>query len=325
MLNSFTYPDAVTMHDSLCRRFMLGKPGEDYNWKGSFEVGMDNLTVGVESFDFNYDLKQLWLTRARWNTMVRQYIDPEALDVTLGMVETYLTKHGTAKRGISTLRMAPPLETEGWAEYTENVSEEIRTKMVKSWMAGRRMSRRWGSCMISLTYRNVPHPTVTLNSRTSYFGFLAMMDVTVAQVFAKMCGDIVGVHPGDMRFVWQLNLAQYHGFRSMAWGLSIPKYKAVLDKYVFRRDEMTARPGLRKTLTGYKVLREHDDAGILYGDETYASRLRMRRRYHTEVMGHDYGDPFVGGTRYPKNGKKAEPLPHLWTADLDFSAIKRGM
>jgi hypothetical protein len=330
-LNSFTFSDVPSMHDGMCRRFMLGKYPNDYNWLGGSDVGMDNLTLGIESFDWNLDLKQYWITRLRWNMMVRQYINPEALDQTLDMVGKYLHKKSSGKRGVSTLRMQAAPDDDGLDEALLDHAgpgiEEMRTNLVSSWNAGRRTSRRWGSCMLTMTFRMLPHPTVTLNSRTSYFGYLALLDVNVAHVFARMCGDIVGVHPGEMQFIWQLNIAQYHSYRSLAWPLSQPEYRSILDKYADDRDnpKVLARKGLRNQINGYNSMRLHDIGGILYGDETYASRLRMRRRFHTEVMGEDYGDQFEGGTRYPRNTKKAKPLPHLWTGDLDFSAIHRGM
>jgi hypothetical protein len=328
VLNTFTFDTVPEMHDWFCRRFFVGKLGEHYNWSGTSEVGMDNVGIGVQSFDFDVNLKELWLTRHRWNMMVRQYIDPDALANTLNMVEMYLGRGGKARRGIATMRMAAPTPTEGLDEegvdLTTNVSEELRTKLVKSWNAGRQMSRRWGSCMLSLTYRNVPHPTVTLSSRTTYFGYLALMDITVAQVFGRMCGAIVGVNPADMRFVWNLNLAQSHGFRCLAWALSRPEYKEKLDKHVRDRSNIDRKvhAGFYKQLIGYRKVTSFDDAGVLYGDEKFASYSRVRRRFHTEVMGYEYGAQFEGGTHTTKTSRLA-PLPDLWTSGLDFSALER--
>jgi hypothetical protein len=325
MLNQFIFDTVPQMHDSMCRRFFVGKLGEDYNWAGTSEVGMDNVTLGVRSFGYNTDLKDLWLTSHRWNMMVRQYIDPGALETTLNMVDMYLSKKGKAKRGISTLRLLPAPFDDELDQTSSDVGEELRTKMVKSWNAGRQMSRRWGSCMLTLTYRNVPHPTVTLNSRTSYFGYLALMDITVAQVFARMCGELVGVEPEEMRFVWQLNLAQSHGFRCLAWSLSRPDYKAKLDKYVHNREKVNrlVHAGLYKQLIGYRKIVTFDEQGVLYGDEKFASYSRVRRRFHTEVMGYDYGLQFEGGEHTTKTNR-VKPLPSLYTADLDFSALWKG-
>lgn len=311
------------MHDELCAAMMLGSLGRSYDWTGGPEVGISNVTIGVESFEYDHDFKLDFQAKTRWAKMVRQYIDPAALDDTLDRIETYMGK----KRGVAALRLSPDTVSLPDPDEDEDLhaGEQLQTNMVKERFIGKRMSRRWGSCMLSLTYRNVPRPTVTLNSRTSYFGMLAMMDVTVAQVFARMCGERTGYDVGEMQFVWQLNLAQWHGFRSLAWALTDEEARAKLEAYVDRRDDIdsTRRGGFWRTVTGYRRIVRLDREGVKYGDEKFASALRMRKRYHTEVLGLKYARRFAGGELNPKWGKPFDPLPSLSSTTLDFSPIGR--
>jgi hypothetical protein len=298
--------------------------GAEYNWSGSSEVGLDNVTLGVRSFAMpTMDLSRLWLTQSRWNTMVRQYINPNALDDTLGMVEDHLAK-SKRKSGTATLRLTPTDE-----EIDEAGAEviDLQTNLVKGKKSGRQVRRRWGSCMLALTYRNVPHPTVTLTSRTTYFGYLAIMDVMVANVFAQKCSAIVGIDPEVMRFVWHINLAQYHGFRSLAYPAGNPRMLKFLDQCVddeakWKKLKAEKRFGVLRTLTGYRRILQSDREGRLYGDESFSSFARVRRRFHTEVHGYDYAKQFNGGTRLGAvNAFK--PVPSLQAESLTFSAIGR--
>lgn len=308
------------MHDELCRRMMLGELGKDFDWVGGPEVGISNVTIGLESFAYQHNFAWDFQAATRWAKMVRQYVDPVALDDTLDRIEKYMGK----KRGVAALRLTPPMGFhDDPDEHNVEDGEHLATNMVKERVIGKRMSRRWGSCMLSLTYRNVPRPTVTLNSRTSYFGMLAMMDVTVANVFARMCGERTGYDVGEMQFVWQLNLAQWHGFRSLAWAFCDEDARATLDAYVDRRDDITKQAGLWRTVTGYRRIVRLDREGVLYGDEKFASALRMRKRYHAELKGSKYAKRFAGGSLHPDWGKPFTPLPDLWSDDLTFSPIGR--
>lgn len=323
MLNSFTYDDVDDMHETVCSAFFRGRMGEEFNWSGSSEVGLDNMTLGVRSFAIpDMDLSRLWLTQSRWNTMVRQYVNPDALDATLSMVETHLTK--LRKSGTATLRLTP---TDADLDEAGEEVIELQTNLVQGKKSGRQVRRRWGSCMLALTYRNVPHPTVTLTSRTTYFGYLAIMDVMVANVFAQKCADIVGINLENVRFVWHINLAQYHGFRSLAYPAGNPRFLKFLNKVVddeerWKKLKAEGRMGVLRTLTGYRRILQSDREGRLYGDESFSSFCRVRRRFHTQVLGYDYAQQFNGGTRIGTT-KAFKPVPSLPAESLTFSAIGR--
>lgn len=323
MLNAFNYDTVEDMHEGMCRGFFAGRLNHDYNWAGSSEVGLDNVTLGVKSFaPPDMDLSDLWLTESRWRTMVRQYVDPSALDHTLGLVSDHLAK-SKKKSGTATLRLATTEEVDDPGPEIA----DLRTNMVKGTKSGRQVRRRWGSCMLALTYRNVPRPTVTLTSRTTYFGYLAILDVMVGNVFAQQCAKITGIDPAEMTFVWHIDLAQYHGFRSLAYPANNPRMLKLLNRYVDdpkKCDEAKydGRLGLIRTLTGYRRILKSDRAGVLYGDESFSSFARVRRRFHTQVLGYDYAQQFSGGTRLG-SVNAFQPVPSMHAENLDFSPIGR--
>jgi hypothetical protein len=299
MIRSYNFPDPVTAHDAMCDQLIYGdKPGTDYDFVHGTEVGLHNVAIHCDTLDFNYNLKRLWVPPSRWTMMVRQYLDPVALEDCLAKIEDRMgpPRRGSDRRGISV----------------------VRTRLVQGRGVGRGVRRRWGSCMLSLSFRALPVPVVTLHSRTTYFGYLALVDTAVARAFGVMAAQRAGVPIESVQFVWYLELAQFHGFRSLAYALGTPSIKSQLDEDVDNRLAFSPKdqPGYRKILDGYARILKSDREGKLYGDEAFSSFARARRRFHTEVYGVEYADQFAGGSRN-RGGKGAfPPLPDTWVRDL---------
>lgn len=311
MIHVKKFDTAIDAHEGVTKSLFLGKqPYVDYDYVYGSETGLHDLCIEVDSFQWDFDIRRIWSHQSRWNTLVRQYINPEKLEYALDLAESRLGGKRSGSRGIVVMR----------------------TNEVAPRKAGNRVHRRWGSCMLALSYRTKPTPTVTLTSRTSYFGYLAALDINVAHVWGKLIGERVGVDVENMRFVWQLGLAQFHGARSIGWVLSQPKYHELLQQELPNRFDWSPklaegnRPGFRKALDGFDKIVGPDSRGKLYGDETYAATSRIRRRYHTEVMGLSYARQFEGGNTTKGSGARCrafEPLPEVWCRDLDFSPIYR--
>jgi hypothetical protein len=73
-----------------------------------------------------------------------------------------------------------------------------------------------------------------------------------------------------------------------------------------------------------------DQEGKTLGDMTYNTYRRIRRRYHTEVLGYERAQEFEGWSYYkngPKKGEQKEffkayqPLASVSIKDLDFKGI----
>jgi hypothetical protein len=339
MIRAFSYANPLDAHDDMCDRLVFGDNSRemDWDWTHGTEVGLHNVAIHCKSIDFDYNLKRLWVPPTRWTMMVRQYIDPTALDHTLAMIEDRMTgpTYGRRKgRGIAVMRMGEhdvdmddydmiSLDADAWPET-------LATRMVMGKGTGRGVRRRWGSCMLSMSYRQAPVPTISLHSRTTYFGYLALVDMAVARAFAAECAAVTGIPLAEHEFVWTLDLAQFHGFRSLAWMLMDDERRSEMDNDVDRRTEFKATrivgnmPGYRKALDGYARILKSDRAGTLYGDESFSSFARVRRRFHVEAFGVEYANRFAGGTRN-RGGKGAfPPLPDLWVRDLDMTSLPDG-
>lgn len=294
---------------------------EDLDLVSSVDVQQHMVVAECDSMEWDFDLKHSWLTKQRWSMLVRQYIDPQDLEVWIGRITSRI---GIKERGIAVMRTKTVKPRGGEATGHSN-----------------KQTRIWGACMLSFSYKARPKPTITLHSRTSYLGYIASLDLSVAYMIGKYLARELGISVKDISFVWINEATQWHYFKSMSYLLTNPDpEKAKLYRRLlldpsgdFTREEKLmviehpAIHGSRKWLQ--KVVRE-DAAGRNYGALTYNTFRRVIRRYHTEVFGFEHAQQFEGWEVYkrgPMAGqqkeffKAYEPLPSVKVDDLDFSAI----
>lgn len=286
------------------------------------DVQVHNVMGYAHSMDWDFDLKTLWLTKSRWSMMVRQYLDPEQLQA---WIEQCTTKIGTKGRGIAVLRTNVVKPRGGAA--TGHTNKE---------------TRRWGSCMLTLSYKAKPKPQITLHSRTSYLGYIGALDLSVAWMAGKYLAHEMGIDVKDISFLWYNEAIQWHNFKSMAWMLCNPDeglrtmYRRLLTVPPKKLNQAELRmigesPAIEMTRDWLKKVRIEDHQGKTYGDMTYNTYRRIRRRWHTEVLGYEKAQTFEGWSYYKVGDKAGEereffkaylPLPSVWISGLDFSAIK---
>jgi hypothetical protein len=301
-IHAYNFPTGTALHEGLIRKLSFS-PADQLDLVTSSDVHLHNVIARAESFDYDLDIQRLWVNKLRWSSLVRQYVNPVALEEWLASCEAKLTK---GKRGVSIMR-------------TNLVAQQSSKSNDRIW-------RRWGSCILAVGYRAVPQPQITLHSRTSYLGYIAGLDLNVAHVCARLVGERVGVAPEEMAFVWHNENPQFHVYKSMA--------------YLFGDDEMREQflnpaqphtkesaPGLYYSQKWLDAFKKMDDDGVLYGDMKFSQTRRIRKRWHTEVLGYDYGAPFEGGGEGSKGAasqnKRFKPLASVSTKDLDFSSIFR--
>jgi hypothetical protein len=297
VIHGFQHANVNDLHEKMCHRLMFGSRfGKDYDWVHGTEVGLHNVTLAAKSFSWDFDLKRLWIPPSRWTMMVRQYLNMADVDAWLDLIcDRMASANG---RGIAVLR----------------------TNTVQGRGTGKSVRRRFGSCMLNFSFRRNPYPQISLHSRTTYFGYLAALDITVAYTLANMIAEEISVEPEEMAFVWTIELAQFHGFRSLAWPLMNPyiREQMIIDlpqRLKMKKTVDNFRPGYRKALDGFSRIHKADEIHKLYGDEAFSSFNRVRRRYHTEAFGEEYSWQFSGGAR---NVNPFKPLPSTPVSTLDI-------
>lgn len=274
----------------------------------SVDTHLLNVVAEADSFAWEFDLKDAWLTKARFNTLIRQYINPDAVDNWLDMVGAKLNKR---RRGTAVMR----------------------TNLVQKRGNANRPSRQWGSCMLAISFRRVPVPQITLYSRTSYFGYIGYLDITAAHVLAKEVAERTGVPVEDMRFVWQIEDAQWswkslsYLFQSEDRAQTLWRAREACVEGGEAWDDIWEKsPGLGVAALWFDRFLQEDEDNVRYGDMTWGGCARVRRRYHTEVQGYDYGEKWegwVGAGKLKGQSKRFRPLPSCMSSSLDLSALKK--
>jgi hypothetical protein len=186
--------------------------------------------------------------------------------------------------------------------------------------------------MLAIGYRAMPRPQITLHSRTSYLGYIGALDLSVAYVCARKITERVGLNVQDIQFVWHLEAAQFHGFKSLAYllddeerreefmAIEVGDGTSAEDK-VLRRES----PSLYISRKWMNSFQREDAKGLRYGDMNFGQTRRIRKRYHTEVLGYDYGAPFEGGGHNSNSqNKRFRPLPTCHVDSLTFDQLFSG-
>ncbi|HKU53137.1 MAG TPA: hypothetical protein VJQ25_11755 [Nitrospira sp.] len=313
-------PTLTLLHDRLCDR-LVTSPEDKLDVITSVDVQIHNVIAEAASMEWDFNLKNMWLTPSRWSMMINQYIDPEELEAWIGQCTG---KIGTRGRGIAVMR-TKTVKARGGAATGHSNKE----------------TRRWGSCMLAVSYKAKPRPQITLYSRTSYLGYIGALDLSVAWMCGRYLAKEMGISVEDISFVWMNEAVQWHNFKSLAYLLNHhdedkrTDYRAMLmaSPNSLTREQVIqikSAPALflsRKWLR--KVLAE-DEAGRTYGDMTYNTFRRIVRRFHTEVLGYESAKEFEGWSYY-KQGEKAgeqkeffkayQPLPSTPISTLDFGKL----
>lgn len=318
-MRAYQAPTLTLLHDRLCHK-LVHATADELDVVSTVDVQMHHVLAGCESMEWDFDLKNLWLTPARWTMMARQYVPRQEFIEWIEKCTRYI---GLKGRGQALLRMNM-VKPRGGAAF------------------GNKESRRWGGCMISVSYRAIPRPTITFYSRTSYLGYLSGLDLSVAWMMAKYLAAELGCKVEDFAFVWMNESAQYHNFKSMAYLLNHPdpakrkQYRRWI-RYSENKlrdtgdwDYVQNRPAIMLSRSWMQRLIKMDQEGLTLGDMTYNTYRRIRRRYHTEVLGYERAQEFEGWSYYkkgPKAGEQKEffkayqPLASVTIDDLDFSGI----
>lgn len=317
---TFTAPTLTDLHTQMCES-LIRSPADRLSVISNVDVQQHNVMGYAESLEWDFDLKSMWLTPSRWTMMIRQYLDPEEVQA---WIERCTGTIGTKGRGIAVLRTKTVKPRGGAA--TGHTNKE---------------TRRWGSCMLAVSYKAKPTPQITLHSRTSYLGYIGALDLTVAWMLGRYLSEAMGIPLSSISFLWMNEAIQWHNFKSMAYMLNNPDpqlrrtYRRVLTKKLagLEPEEVALlgdSPAIHLTRDWLKKVRIEDARGLTYGDMNYNTYRRIRRRWHTEVFGYEHAQQFEGWSvhkRGPNIGENKEffkayqPLPSTPVQGLDFKGI----
>lgn len=308
------------LHDKLCH-VIVNSTREQLDAVASVDVQIHNTISEAESMKWEFDLKDAWLTPSRWSMMCNQYIDKTELALWLSKCEQHIQLD---RRGIATMR-----------------TKEVKARGGAATGHTNKETRRWGSCMLALTYKAVPSPQITLYSRTSYLGYLGALDLSIAWMCGRYLAKRLGCNVENFKFVWMNECLQYHSFKSLAFLLNHrdseqrKRYRHVIMKpdeklKPWAVEKINNYPALYYSRKWMQKLLKEDAEGKTLGDMTYNTYRRIRRRFHTEVLGYEYAKQFEGWSYYKVGEKKGEqkeffkayqPLPSTDIHGLNFQRL----
>lgn len=286
----YQFPTADLLHTSMCHR-LLFSPADEYDSMTASDVSQHDVILEADSFVWDQSIDRFWVDESRWRKMVKQYVgSADRVGTWLELIESQMT----GKKGRKTTSTAM-----------------FRFEDVLPRRGGKTITRRWGPCMLGLGIRNYPTPEVSFISRTSYFGYLSVLDLTVAWKLTQLAADILDRDPSDFKLTWKIEQAQFHGFRCLAYPLGDDAIADYLHTHQGGKDY----PGVKKAQQGFERIDKEDRADKPYADVKFKSYLRVRKRYHAQMWDlEDYAHLAEGD-------KVFAPLPERKTSSLTFHGI----
>lgn len=241
-----------------------------------------NVILEAESADYDFNLQELWLNKARWTRLIREYVDP--IDATDFVRNARIIFEEKGKSGVITNMPFRPVVRRG----------DLRR-------------HKWGNCLLAATFRGTPgsnvRPTLTLHSRVSYNGYMLGMDMGVAHVLAR---EITG-DPSEVRIQWHLDVTQLHSFKSLPYMYTQPDLMRVLEDPMELSRAVAAYPTWKCVGKWWDKVLQFEREGKSLEAEKYGAFRRIRRRYQEYQQGIEVPSVHISEMGFEKLGEEYNP------------------
>lgn len=224
----------------------------------NIETHLFNVQLIADSCEYKLDVgKELWLNKQRWSRLIKEYVPLEALDRFISQACEILD--GSARDGA-----------------TANMLFRDPARYEKK--------HRWGGCLMGATFRGngkkAGDPCLTLYSRTTYMGYMALLDAAIASNIARAISDRVTFGNGKVKigFRWYISSQQLHCFKTLPYIYSQPDLMRIVEN---TRDGGTISPTWKHVCKWYQKVLEHYLAwGVeMLDHEKYGPFKRIKRRW----------------------------------------------
>lgn len=222
-----------------------------------------NVILEAESAEYDFNLQELWLNKARWTRLTREYLDP--VDTTIFVRNARIIYQEKGKQGVITNMPFRPVERRG----------DLRR-------------HKWGNCLMSATFRGTPgsrvQPTLTVHSRVSYNGYMLGLDIGLVH---RLASEISRGDPSSVRVQWHLDVTQLHSFKSLPYLYTQPDLMGVLEESRPSELAMVAMkyPTWRALLKWWYKVKQFEEEGKTVAEEVYGPFRRIRKRYEEYQKG----------------------------------------
>ena len=239
---------------------MLFAKEEELDFIASIDTMLYDNVLSCDSMSYKFDMgRDLWLTRARFTVLQRDYLDLYELEQFLDRCESIGL--GEAKRGVVTQMFC-----------------KTHRRAAKKY--------RWGNCMMAFTFRGgnkYEKPTLVLHSRVSYIAYIGGLDLALCHVLAREIGRRIGCSPKDIAFRWHVDSLQFHGFKSIPY-----LFRFGLDDVL--RGETGEYPSgdyptLKLVRRWWRGMVSDFEADVPLEAQKYGPLRRIRKRYQEYMTG----------------------------------------
>ena len=220
-----------------CDLVLLGSK-EELTSAGLTQVLWDPV-FQADSCEYEMDVAlDLWMTRGRFTSLQRDYIDPVSLD-----------------------------------QFREKAQQVDKSRpnvaQMQCRMKGQRhVAYRWGNCILGFTFRAHPKPTLTMFSRTSMITRMGGLDLALTMCIAKLIAEDAGEDHRDYAFTWHATNIQHSALQGVPY-FHTSGWIDELDEYT--PEEIDQLPALRSMKKQLEYFDDLDERGV-------ESKLGTRRR-----------------------------------------------
>lgn len=233
----------------------------------NIETHMYHVLLTAESSEYALDVgKNLWLNRQRWSRLIKEYVPLESLERFIAQAKEIMA--GEARQGA-----------------TANMLFRDPDRYEKK--------HRWGGCLMGATFIGSPahkeRPCLTLYSRTTYIGYMGLLDAAIAHVMARSIADDQGE---AISFRWHITSCQLHCFKTLPFVFSQPDLVKRIEQLA-----RAAKPGRKRPTnvspTWWNMAKWYGKVEEAYAEhgvgmlelEKYGPFRRIKRRW-LEFKGH---------------------------------------
>lgn len=214
--------------------------------------------LAANSLEYEMDLAEdLWLTRGRFTSLQRDYIDPVSLRQFIG-------------------------------KAAECSTQRAQISQMQCRMKGQRhVAYRWGNCIIGFTFRAHPKPILTMFSRTSMITRIGGLDLALTMCIGKLIAEARGENYKDYGFVWHASSLQHSALQGVPYFYTsgwIDEMEEYTDEEI---EELPALRGMKRQLEYFDDL---DERGVM---SKLGTRRRVREQRAEYVANGTLGKPKV--------------------------------
>ena len=254
----------------------------------NIETHLFDVLLVANSCEYDLDVgHELHLNIGRWSRLIKEYVPREPWERFRDQAVEIL--RGDARKGA-----------------TANMMFRDPERHAKK--------HRWGGCLMGATFRMGPsnyHGTLTFHTRTTYIGYMGILDAAIASVMARDIADSCPItdriYQENLRFQWHITSMQLHAFKTLPYIYRKPALNHYLEKLVRNRRLIPSQPPFWKHAAKWQCgvvdrISEEGLDGIKR--EKYGPYKRVMRRWLE--------------TQQLKSGKKSDTIipPKLQVSSL---------